>query len=530
MNKRKIFEYLFKAIFILSCVFILSLSLRGLPGNPTSEEINTNNWKEGGPFELSPERSRYALLYSVVEDKSLQFSYSLAKFVAPDLGVSKDGKYVSLFAPGVSFLLIPGYIIGEYFGIAQVGSFAMIALFALLNVILVRAIAICLGADNISASIGAFVFIFATPAFAYAVTIYQHHISTFIILLSIYALMRWKNYWSLALIWFLFGFSIVVDNPNLFFMIPIAVYAFSRIVVVADDNDKYMINIKLAGFLTFIAVILPIGFFLWFNNASHGNAFQLSGTLNSATVVKEEDESLQSKAEKKLASKDGEIYKKEKNAIGFFNTRNLINGFYIHFLSPDRGIINYAPIILFGAIGLFMLYRGNSYYANLLIAVIGFNILLYSMWGDPYGGWAFGSRYLIPAYALFGIGIGIFLTHWRKNIIVIAIFFAVFSYSAWVNSLGALTSNANPPRVEILELEKISGVEQKYTYERNSQYLKNVGSKSYVFQSYAKNMMEAESYHMLVYVLIVLSAAISLLCLILKDYKLYNLARIIKIK
>ena len=39
----------------------------------------------------------------------------------------------------------------------------------------------------------------------------------------------------------------------------------------------------------------------------------------------------------------------------FFKTRNLLNGFYIHLLSPDRGIIYYAPVILLGLLGFLFL-------------------------------------------------------------------------------------------------------------------------------------------------------------------------------
>src|SRR5215467_8344144 len=61
-------------LFIAFCTLILSLSLRGLPGNPTSTQINTLAWKDNGPFELSPERGRFALLYSVAENHSVHFS------------------------------------------------------------------------------------------------------------------------------------------------------------------------------------------------------------------------------------------------------------------------------------------------------------------------------------------------------------------------------------------------------------------------------------------------------------------------
>ena len=189
------FKYKDKLLFLILILFasgVLMVSLRGLPGNPTVPELNLKIWKENGPFELSPERGRFALIYSIVEDKSFYFSKSIAGFASPDVGI-QNGHYVSLFAPLLSFSAIPGYLIGKYFGASQVGTFAVISLFALFNFFLIRAIAIRLGANKIAATLGAFVFLFATPGFAYAVNLYQHHLSTFLILLSIWALLKSKK-------------------------------------------------------------------------------------------------------------------------------------------------------------------------------------------------------------------------------------------------------------------------------------------------------------------------------------------------
>lgn len=87
-----------------------------------------------------------------------------------------------------------------------------------------------------------------------------------------------------------------------------------------------------------------------------------------------------------------------------------------------------------------------------------------------------------------------------------------------VNTAGALTSIANPPQVEILALEKMTGKIEKYNYERNLQYLKEKGSKSFVFQSYLKDRTSAQSYYYLVYGLIVSAAAVLLVILRFQDF------------
>ena len=489
---------LLAVIFIILCGIILALGLRGLSGNPTSEELNSRIWKEDGPFELSPERGRYTLLYSVIEDKSLQFSRSLARFVTPDLSITPDGQFVSMFAPGLSFLIIPGYIAGKYLGAAPVGAFAVIAVFALLNIILIVKIAVQLGANKIAASLGALTFAFATPAFAYAVTLYQHHISTFFILLSIYALWRWRNWWSVSLVWFLCALAIVVDNPNFFLMLPIGIYALGRIIILKKESLGTRVKVKLFGFLTLLIMIIPLGCFLWFNQASHGNPWQFPGTLPGIEKLDKSSSLLKEDPAVSQNPDNGANLPKEKRAMGFFETRNLLNGFYIHLLSPDRGIIRFTPVILLGIWGLTLLYRRNKKAANLLVAIIGVNLLIYSMWGDPYGGWAFGSRYLIPGYAALAIGLTFVFTQGRKNIAILFIFLTLFSYSTWVNTLGAVTSNANPPKVEVLALEEITGQEEKYTYERNRDYLEQRGSKSFIWRVYLKDTLTARLYHKLI--------------------------------
>jgi len=499
INMKK--QIILTVLIFLFCALILALGLRGIPGNPTAEELNSPRWVTTGPFELSNERGRFALLYSVLENHSFQFALPLARFATPDLALSPDSQYVSLFAPAVSFIAIPGYIIGKYFGASQVGAFAVIALFAIFNVFLIRAIAIRMGAGKIAAAIGALVFLFATPAFAYAVTLYQHHISLFIILLSVYILMRWNNFWSLSAVWFLLALSAAVDNPNVIFMAPIGLYAAAKMFVINKEPAKIIVRFRKKALIALIGALVPVILFLWFNQASHGNPLKLSGTLPRVLTIDESGKPAQKplnlSQEKNPANQDT-----KKSAIGFFQTRNLLNGFYIHIFSPDRGIIFYAPVILLGLLGFLFLLSANKTAGNILITVGGAVFLLYSMWGDPWGGWAFGSRYMIPLYAILAIGLSFAIARWKKNYLFIVIFLPLLAYSVWVNALGAITSSRNPPQAEVLELEKLSGHEEKYTFARNLQYLDGNDSKSFVFQQYGKNIMNARQYHWILTVII----------------------------
>ncbi|MGI5828437.1 MAG: hypothetical protein ACOX6V_05455, partial [Patescibacteria group bacterium] len=376
---------------LLFTVLVLGLSLRGKPGNPTLEELSSLSWTEDGPFELSPERGRFALTISLVEDKSFHFSTSIARFATPDLGYD-DGNYVSLFAPGTSFAVIPGYILGKHLGNSQVGSFAIIAVFAFLNTVLVSAIARQLGASSLASLLGGLVFLFATPAFTYAVTLYQHHISTFFLLAGIFLLLKFRSWWSLAGVWFLIGLNIAVDYPNGLLMLPVVVMALLRLFQHKKVQNWLIIKFHSLGLITLIGMAVPLAFLLWFNYKSYGDYFQLAGTVPRVEAFTEDGlptSPTETDPQNFMAFLEKE--RVSKTALGFFQTRNLLNGFYIHFISPDRGIIMYAPIVLFGMMGLFVLAKVKPAVSNFFLSIIGLNVLVYSLWGDPWGGWAFGS-------------------------------------------------------------------------------------------------------------------------------------------
>ncbi len=498
-------------------LFLLFLGLRGSLGSPTKTNINTPSWMENGPFELSPERGRFGLLFSIVEDHGLFFSVPVARFTLPDLGY-KNGHYVSLFAPAVSYLAIPGYLIGKYFGASQVGSFAVIALFAFINFWLIRGIAILLGSNRFAATLAGLVFAFATPAFPYGVTLYQHHISTFLILLSSYLLIRWNNFWSLFTIWFLCACSIPVDYPNLFLMAPIGLFALGRVASIVYTNSKLNFSLKPLYVITFIGIVFPLIFFFWFNKASYNNPLQFSGTVSTIKAI---DANGNPASDKTVNVQDIEKYtnpdSQKRSVFNFFRTRSLLNGLYIHLFSPDRGVLYFTPVLFLGLFGFAFstIKKDKKQYFGVLISVIFADLLLYSMWGDPWGGWAFGSRYLIPAYAIVSIILALLLSRFRKNIAILAIFIILFVYSSGVNVLGAITSNANPPQVQILSLEQQTGMVQKYTFMRNWDAIKQGNSKSFVYQTFLSPQVTASQYYFFVTGLVVLLGFIQIISLYL---------------
>lgn len=511
-------------LFVLVAGFLV-MSVRGNPGNPVASGLTNLYWYKDGPFELSPERGRFGLLFSLVEHKSFYYHVDVARFVVPDLGY-KNGKYVSLFAPGVSYIVMPGYLIGRYFGSAQIGAFMAIAVFALINMYLVRAIAKELGANKKTSIIAGLIFVFATPAYAYAVNLYQHHISTFLILLSSLIVIKSKNAWPLFIVWFLCAASIPVDYPNLFLMFPVGLFALQKVIDIRKDRNSIKINLSFLKLLTFSGLVFPLLFFFWFNYQSYGDPLQFSGTVGNAYAI-DADGNPTSVPTNDPENIEGFLdpESQERSAVHFFESRDMLRGVYTHLIGPDRGIIFFTPIILFGIIGAVILYKQNNKYLNMLLGVVVANFVLYSMWGDPWGGWAFGSRYMIPSYAILAIFIAVALTHINKRKLLAMIMYPFLIYSIAVNTLGALTTSAIPPKVEALPLEALTGVRERYSYDRSWEYLKAGKSKSFVFQMWADNYLSSMQYYYIVSGAIAVLTTIFILGIVLEKEKTKNVAK-----
>lgn len=479
-------------IFII-CSILLFVSIRGLAGTPNAKELNQLIWKDNGPLELSPERGRFALIYSLAEDKSFSFSVPLAQFAAPDVGYL-SGKYVSLFAPGISFIVMPGYFIGKLFGLSQIGSFAVIAFFAVCNVFLIQRLSVLLGASRFAGYLGGLLFLFATPAFSYSLSLYQHHISTFLILSCLYLLIRYSSAISLFFVWILYGISLSVDYPNFVLMLPVVLLALYKTFIFIKEKQVFRISVPITRLLAAAGIILPLVFFFWFNMSAYGNPLQLSGTVERALKVNNQGKPF---LERSLVNKNNldNIDVKNKSATGFFEPSKMLNGFYIFLFSPDRGVIVYTPVMFFGVFGLYLAYKKRLPYFLVFLGIASLNIIFYSMWDDPFGGWAFGSRYLIPSYAILSIFIALFLTQFKKRYYLILLFYIISCYSISISTLGALTTNQNPPKIEWDSMTKDMQGKFNYTYLRNISLLDQDVSKSFIYKTYLSHYITAWDFY-----------------------------------
>ena len=123
----------------LFLIIILSIGLylttvRGTFGNPEVGRNSGSLAAATGPFESSHERAPYALLVSLVENRSLSLTKTLVDFASPDTVFTED-KFFIIFPPGISFIAMPFYILGKSYNVAQLATFAGMIIFAILNLI-----------------------------------------------------------------------------------------------------------------------------------------------------------------------------------------------------------------------------------------------------------------------------------------------------------------------------------------------------------------------------------------------------------
>ena len=129
------------------------------------------------------------------------------------------------------------------------------------------------------------------------------------------------------------------------------------------------------------------------------------------------------------------------------------------------------------------------------LGLLAFSVMLivyvtYGMFGDPWGGWAFGGRYLIPAAAMACVLIAPALTKFARRPLFVLPFFALSFYSLYIATLGAVSTTLVPPKVEVDAMPDPI----PYTYQRNIDLLNSGVSSSLVYNWLLANKLSPMSY------------------------------------
>ncbi len=474
-----------KKILIASIVFsmLFLLTIRGYRGNPSAEQIDNQLNGSGQAFETSQERSRYGIILALVNYHRFDLG-EYASMGTPDIG-QINGKYYSFFPPAASIIAIPLYLLGLRLGAAQIFTFLLPTIFALATIIMIYSFMRSLNIHWSKAFFAAIAFCFATNAWGYSVTLYAHLLSAFAIVAGIYyATIKSSNWQSAITVWLLYAFAIFVDFPNIFAFFPIALivglrlFKFSK----SDNNLSLGINFKfLIGPLIFLACM---GVYGYYNYLNFGSPLKFSNTINRVRDLKNVEDSTPEN--------------KNLESVGALKTRNFITGLYSFTVSHDRGVLIYTPVILLFIFGLSELGKKERSLKLLLISVPTINLLTYSMFGDPYGGWAFGSRYMIAIMPelliIAGLGLDRFARSEKKMLkyTMLSIYSLVFIYSSSMSLLAPLTTNVIPPTVEAGSLALADD------YRINKQMLRLNQLNSFVYNNYLKARFTGYQYYFLI--------------------------------
>lgn len=487
----------FVAVITLLSVGLFGFAVKGDKGNPLYFQKELDR-RTDGPFELTNSTSRFALTRAIVENGSFFFDDALASFASPDL-TKYNGGFFSLFTPGVSFVAVPFYAMGKMFGFPQLFTYLSTIVFALGNFWLIVYLSKKLGGSIRSGVVAGFLFLFATNSFAYALSLTQHHMSTFLILLAIHLALKRPTLINDVLLGLTFGSALLADIPNATMMLPIGLYALSKHGQIERNKQGIHFSLQLSAIGVVIGMLPMIMLFGWYNKQVTGSWMKTAQTIGRTSFPEKPVEKPKT-ATPKDASR-GDVYK----ATYVYVPRAQPNGLYILLLSDERGWMYYNPIILVGFVGLWLVFRKekSNPTLHLVIAVSCMTILSYSMFGDPWGGWAFGPRYLIPATALVCAGIGVTVDHFRKWRWLAIPFLVLTLASVRVNTLGALTTAGVPPKVEALALPD----PVPYTIEFNEQFLQKIGVSSLVYRLWFDQRISPTSYARTLYVSITVFSA-----------------------
>lgn len=479
-------------LFLTGLIFYTA-TLRGVIGNPSPALIKGNLDQPTKPFELSPERGRYLLTLSLAHDKSFALSPELADAAYPDVGLH-DGRYYVFFAPGISLLVLPFYIIGQSYNYGQIAAFSAIGLFASANIILLYLISRSIIKLPAWASVAAgLVFAFASTALSYATTMYQHHVTTFFTLLAFYAAWQFKQQgkasflWAIV-VWLSYGLAITLDYPNVILLLPVMIYFAIAGVKMSLTDRKLLISVRPALYLTAVVFAIITTIHGYYNYVNFGSPTKLSGSIVGLKTIREQSQFGQQ------ALADAVRFEEEnKGAANFFREQNLPGGIYELTVAPDKGLFTFSPIFILGPLGIYALRKRLRIEEITLIALIGVNILVYASFGDPWGGWAFGPRYMIPSMAILAIFIAVWLTKNKHHIGLMLFSFVLVAISCAIALLGALTTNAVPPQVEAEYLK------MPYGFLLNTQYFDAGKSSSVVFNTIFAQFITLKQYFTVVY-------------------------------
>lgn len=442
-----------KTLIVFGLFLILYLIvIKGEVGNVGSPDEFNQYLKDdklaqvlGKPISSDRMLSQYVGMLSIAEYGQIDIPEELIAYSGRDIGFTKDERVFSWFPVGLQIIATPFYWVGKIFNMSLLFSHIPIVLIGFINLILIYLISIKIfKLPKRIGYISAFIYGFSSVALVYSVAFISHQISTFLLLICFYlAYLFFKQdklrnkILILSAIWFLWASSSFFDYPNWVIISPVFIYIFFKII--KSNSVKKNMIIFFSTSVIGLSALFGQGYY---NHVVYGNWSQMSNTLPQyswrvAGSLEEKNENYKS------------IKERKNNVFNILSIKKLKEGLNVLLVSSERGLFVFTPVFIISLLGYFYFLRNrNSEKIFLLYAPI-FTILLYGLFHDPWGGWSFGSRYLLPVMAIMSISVGILYDkikniYFRGLIICLAIFSLVQALA------GVLSTTALAPGVKMM--------------------------------------------------------------------------------
>lgn len=473
---------------------LYALTLRGGFGNATTLSEANKLTQVGQPFESSHERSPYASMVALMHGQ-VDLTTEWANFASPDVGYI-GGKFYSFFPVGVPALIYPLYSLGLPYNVGLLAGFSTMAIMSLLSMLLLVLIAKQVFKMPFWAALAVgLLFAFATTSWSYAVTIYQHAPTVTCMLFGFYAAWQYARAGKFAWLWsalggIAYGVAIFIDYPNALLCAPNMVYMVVSSINFKENKQAWSLHIRasiLAGLLLFGAITAG---HLYYNKQVFGSALQFHNPAPRYTP--ETFDALRAKLQEKQTTN------KASTALSIFNEYSLGQGVYELSVALDKGIFFYSPIFLLAILGLVKFRKRFKLEHAIFVSMAFINVAMYASFGDPWGGWAFGPRYLIPTMALLSVFAIVPIIEGRSIFFKKIVTLLLIAYSSAVAILGVVTTNLVPPKVEADYLHL------KYNYLRNFDFIKSNTSDNFIYNTYLIQHMTLLQYAEVIFGIIIL--------------------------